>query len=363
MLPLLAFACFFSVVFGLSIRQIQMEQQQPATAAFPPTRQTQQHTHDPTIIRVGAEYYLYSVGQHIFIYTAPSMAGPWEKIGSLLDANSVINKGDRAVPWAPSVIAVGETFYCFYSVSRAGCRDSAIGVATSASPGPGNWRDHGVVVQSATGEGSDLYPYNQSNTIDPSVVVLADGQGYLSFGSYWTGIYQVPLTPDLLKPASTAESEVVHLAYEPIALSKPNKNANNICGDPTGPHAIEGAFMSYHGGYYYLWFSHGRCCDLRMDNLPPAGQEYGQHFLSHPRELTSLLDTASVSADPLAREVRLSTKRARTSLTVAGPLSTAPMEMFMPPAAKACFGMATLTSYITTIVRAAVTRALCNEIR
>ncbi|CAL5868061.1 uncharacterized protein PFLUO_LOCUS2284 [Penicillium psychrofluorescens] len=272
MLPLLAFVCFFSVVFGLSIRQIPNEQ--PNTPVFPPTRQTQQHTHDPTIIRVGDVYYLYNVGQHIFIHTAPSMAGPWQKIGSVMDANSMINKGDRAVPWAPSVIAVGETYYCFYSVSRAGCRDSAIGVATSASPGPGDWQDHGVVVQSGTGEDSDLYPYNQSNTIDPSVMVTADGQGYLTFGSYWMGIYQVPLTPDLLRPASTAESDVRHLAYDPIALSKPNANANMVCGDPTGPHAIEGAFISYNRGYYYLWFSHGRCCDLRADKLPPAGQEY-----------------------------------------------------------------------------------------
>lgn len=351
MLPLLAFVCFFSVVFGLSIRQISNEQQ--TTPVFPPTRQTQQHAHDPTIIRVGDEYYLYNVGEHIFIYTAPSMAGPWQKIGSVLDANSMIDKGDRAVPWAPSVIAVGQTYYCFYSVSRAGCRDSAIGVATSASPGPGNWQDHGVVVQSGTGEDSDLYPYNQSNTIDPSVVVAADGQGYLSFGSYWTGIYQVPLTANLLRPASTAESAVRHLAYEPIALSKPNENANMVCGDPTGPHAIEGAFMSYHRDYYYLWFSHGRCCDLQEDKLPPAGQEYVQHSLT-TQILTPTPDTASASAGPPAHEVPLSTKRAQISLTAAGPSSTALMEMFMHPVAKACSVMATLTSYITTIVRALV---------
>lgn len=283
MLPLLGLVCFFSVGLSLSITQRgqTFENGQKlhdlgngqAVSQFPPSRQTNQNTHDPTILRVGDEYYLYQVGEHILIYTAPSMVGPWKRAGSVLDANSVIPKGDRAAPWAPDVIAVDGTYYCFYSVSKAGCRDSAIGVATSNSPGPGNWHDHGMVIQTGTGNGSDIYPYTKSNAIDPSTLITAEGNAYLTFGSYWNGIFQIPLSNDLLSPASTTEPDARQLAWEPKSLGSPNRMANNICGDPTGPHAIEGAFISYKDGWYYLWYSHGFCCDLKEDNLPPAGSE------------------------------------------------------------------------------------------
>lgn len=252
----------------------QQLQQDDAVVSFPPPRQTNQHTHDPTILRVGDTFYLYNVGQHIFIHTAPSMDGPWKHVGSVLDGNSVIGKGDRAAPWAPTVIAVDGVYYCYYSVSRAGCRDSAVGVATSSTPGPGNWHDHGIIVQTGTGNGSEVAPYTDSNAIDPATMVTPDGQAYLTFGSYWKGIYQIPLASDLISPMSTTEPDSRHLAYEPNAISTPNRKATTLCGDPTGPHAIEGAYTSYHDGFYYLWFSHGNCCNLDIKNLPPAGKEY-----------------------------------------------------------------------------------------
>ncbi|KAJ5160897.1 uncharacterized protein N7482_007901 [Penicillium canariense] len=276
MLILLGLLCLFSVAFSrrLTMREGASFENEDAVVHFPPPRQTGQHTHDPSILRVGDSYYLYHVGEHIFIHTAPSMAGPWRHVGSVLDANSVIPKGDRAVPWAPTVVAVDGTYYCYYSVSKAGCRDSAVGVATSNSPGAGHWHDHGVVVQTGTGNGSDVSPYTVSNAIDPATLVLPDGTAYLTFGSYWTGVYQVPLGKDLISPVSMTHPDARHLAYEPHAMNGPNHNANSICGDPTGAHAIEGAFTSYHNGFYYLWFSHGRCCDLDRGKLPAAGQEY-----------------------------------------------------------------------------------------
>lgn len=276
MLVLLGLLCFLSLTLGLGFNSGQTASildEATALGHFPPPRQTNQHTHDPTILRVGDTFYLYNVGEHIYIHTAPSMAGPWKHVGSVLDANSVIPKGDRAVPWAPDVIEFDGTFYCFYSVSKAGCRDSAIGVATSNSPGPGGWHDHGVVVQTGTGNGSDISPYTDSNAIDPSVLVTPDGQAYLTFGSYWHGIYQVPLGKDMLSPKSTTEPDAAHLAYEPNAISAPARYTTTLCGDPTGPHAIEGAFISWHDGYYYFWFSHGRCCNLNQGKLPEAGQE------------------------------------------------------------------------------------------
>lgn len=285
MLSLLGLVCLFGVALSLSLgphQNLVRDQDQDLDAAslqddevsrFPPPRQTNQHTHDPTILRVGDTYYLYNVGQRIFIHTAPSMAGPWTHVGNLLDGNSVIPKGDRAAPWAPTVIEFDGTYYCYYSVSKAGCRDSAIGVATSNSPGPGHWYDHGAIVQTGTGNGSDVAPYTVSNAIDPSTLITPDGKAYLTFGSYWTGVYQVPLGNDLISPQSTTEPDARHLAYEPKALGPANRYASSLCGDPSGPHALEGAFISYNDGWYYLWFSHGLCCNLEKGKLPKAGTE------------------------------------------------------------------------------------------
>ncbi|KKK14033.1 hypothetical protein P175DRAFT_0503147 [Aspergillus ochraceoroseus IBT 24754] len=243
--------------------------------SYPATHQTDLRIHDPSLLRVGDTYYSYSVGEHIAIHQASSLAGPWEKTGSVLPADSVIPKGDRKAPWAPTTIQVGDRFYCYYAVSNAGCRNSAIGVASSASPGPGGWVDHGLIIQSGKGKGSDEYPLDQSNTIDASVFVADNGQAYLNFGSFWSGIWQIPLGQDLISPGENGRSDVRHLAREPAAVFPARKNANGICGDPSGGHPIEGSYLSYHEPYYYLWFSWGRCCDITdkfLSNFP--GKEY-----------------------------------------------------------------------------------------
>lgn len=51
----------------------------------------------------------------------------------------------------------------------------------------------------------------------------------------------------------------------------------NVCNQDSGVDGIrpaEGSFATYHAPYYYLWFSHGQCCDLNANALPAAGHEY-----------------------------------------------------------------------------------------
>ncbi|KAH2843666.1 hypothetical protein KXV60_000252 [Aspergillus fumigatus] len=242
--------------------------------AFPPTHATDLKIHDPSIIHVDDTYYSYSVGRHIRIHQAPSLDGPWERTGAVLNADSVIPKGDRKAPWAPQTVHHNDTYYCFYAVSNSGCRDSAIGVATSKSPGPGGWTDHGLLVQSGTGKGSDEHPFTSSNTIDPSVFVGEDGHGYLTFGSFWSGIWQVPLDESLLSVAGDTSSEARQLVYMEKAPLPASKHPNPLCREPSGARPIEGSFLSYHEPWYYLWFSYGKCCKFDTKNLPPPGREY-----------------------------------------------------------------------------------------
>ncbi|THC95403.1 hypothetical protein EYZ11_005127 [Aspergillus tanneri] len=215
----------------------------PSLENFAPARGTDLRIHDPNIIKVGNTYYSYSVGEHLVIHQAPGLDGPWKQTDCVLDKDSIIPKGDRKAPWAPTTIEVKGTFYCYYAVSQAGCRDSAIGVATSTSPGPGSWIDRGAIIHSGTGIGSDIYPMDVSNAIDPSVFITTDGRGYLTFGSYWSGIWQIPLSKDLVSIDNGSLAEAHHLAYEPqVILPVRQIQENPLCGDPSGGHPVEGGY-------------------------------------------------------------------------------------------------------------------------
>lgn len=179
-------------------------------------------------------------------------------------------------------------------------------MATSTSPGPGGWEDHGAIAISGRGERGKEYPFDRANAIDVSVVVdytdtqtqtepsegeisleegkKGKGRGYMTFGSFWTGIWQVPLKPNLLHMDKQGEEEkrVKHLAHEPAAIHPPTKKADGLCGDTTGMHPIEGAFISYHEPWWYLWFSWGKCCHFDPEKLPRAGLEYVLLFLLAP---------------------------------------------------------------------------------
>jgi arabinan endo-1,5-alpha-L-arabinosidase len=240
----------------------------PSTAQqnidFPLPLTTNHFARDPSIILYNEYYYLFSTTSQLSYWRASNLSGPWRPAGSVLPRGrgSIIDKGDPRQPWAPTVIEVNNTFYCFYCVSTIDTRNSSIGVATSDSPDDGSassWTDHGAIVNSVSGANADVYPYNDSNAIDPSVIVDPVGgnnQAWLTFGSYWSDIWQVPLSSDLLS---------VENAQSP--------NATNVAFNASFP-AEEASFVSYKAPWYYLWYSKGYCCGLDINELPAAGTEY-----------------------------------------------------------------------------------------
>ena len=74
----------------------------------------------------------------------------------------------------------------------------------------------------------------------------------MNFGSFWHGIYQAPMNSAATKAASSSY---------------------NVAYDPSGTHAIEGAYMYKHGSYYYLFYSAGKCCGFDTSR-PASGEEY-----------------------------------------------------------------------------------------
>jgi arabinan endo-1,5-alpha-L-arabinosidase len=182
-----------------------------------------------------------------------SLSGYWQHAGSVLHGESIIPLPGRNDTWAPDVHKVGDTFQCYYSVSTFGSQSSAIGLATSTRLEAGSWRDHGVVFESSADAGS--IPANITNAIDPNLFVdPVTERPWLTYGSFFGDLWQLPLTPDLTKVAASPAAVQVSI-------------------DPAIPRPEEGSYLSYHAGWYYLRSSHGICCGYAT-SLPAPGAEY-----------------------------------------------------------------------------------------
>lgn len=143
-------------------------------------------------------------------------------------------------------------YYMYYSVSTIGSQNSDIGVATSPSMAVGTWTDHGSIG----------IPSNNAswNRIDPNLFQHdANAPFYLSFGSFWANIWQVPMQNPPLRVAG----EAVHLEQ-------------NL----TPPAPDEGSYQFWYPvngvQYYYLFFSNGICCNTPSSpgGLPSAADAY-----------------------------------------------------------------------------------------
>jgi arabinan endo-1,5-alpha-L-arabinosidase len=193
--------------------------------------------HDPSIIKGGDYYYVFSTGNRIDIRRSQDLSS-WLFRGAVF--NAIPAWGVQEVPgvsniWAPDIFFKDSTFYLYYSLSTFGSNRSRIGLATNATLDPNDpsyqWVDRGKVIESNSG---DNY-----NAIDPNIVMDAQGGLWMSFGSFWSGIKLVELDPMTMKPYPTA----------PLF---------SIAGRGGG--AIEAPFIVYKNGYYHLFVSFDFCC-------------------------------------------------------------------------------------------------------
>jgi arabinan endo-1,5-alpha-L-arabinosidase len=195
--------------------------------------------HDPVIIREGDTWYLFSTG--VSIRRKRSDDGVhWEQMAPVFGLQpdwhlQMVPKNDGNL-WAPDIFYYQGQFYLYYSVSSFGSNTSTIGLATTPTLDPEDpnygWVDEGVVIHSTT--------FDDYNTIDPNVLQDRDGNLWLSFGSFWSGIKLVKLDPETMKPA--AGESLYSIAARP------------------GNTAIEAPFIIERDGYYYLFVSHDFCC-------------------------------------------------------------------------------------------------------
>ena len=149
--------------------------------------------------------------------------------------------------WAPDIEYFNGKYHLYYSVSSWGTIDSAIGLATSPSLANPTWTDQGKVVQSdAVWEAGPNTDTTGFNAIDPSIFVDTDGTAWMTFGSYSSGILVTQLNPATGKRLNTSTLTATVVA-------------NNAPGGGWGS-SLEGASLTKHGSYYYLFVNDGGCC-------------------------------------------------------------------------------------------------------
>ena len=204
--------------------------------------------HDPSIIRQNSTYYVFSTdasssqGGFIPIRCSTDKIA-WTACGYVFTTLPSWISG--AVPqateiWAPDVSYFNSLYHVYYAVSSFGSNVSAIGLVTNTtldSTDPNySWVDQGLILQSS---GSDNF-----NAIDPNILIDASGNVWLTYGSFWTGIYQQQINPATGQIQSG--SATYHLA----------ERASTVANDP-----IEASSLIYENGFYYLFVSWDYCCE------------------------------------------------------------------------------------------------------
>ncbi|MBN1780548.1 arabinan endo-1,5-alpha-L-arabinosidase [bacterium] len=206
--------------------------------------------HDPAMAKEGDTYYLFSSGPGITTYSSGDMK-TWTLEGRIFPDEP--SWARRAAPgfnthiWAPDVLKHDGRFYLYYSVSAFGRNTSAIGLTINRtldrkSPDY-QWVDQGIIVQSVPNR--DLW-----NGIDSTIELDEQGNPWMAFGSWWSGIKLVRLDETWTR---LAEPQEWH------AIAKRDRSVL-VRDTDAGPAAIEGPFLFKKGEYYYLFVSTGLCC-------------------------------------------------------------------------------------------------------
>jgi len=191
--------------------------------------------HDPSIIKEGNSWYVFSTGEGLQVLRSDNGTDFYRVPQIFLSAPSwwktYVPKQEPMDVWAPDVKAYNGKVWLYYSISTFTKNTSAIGLVSASSVGAGNWKDEGVVVST---NGTQNY-----NAIDPELVIDANGDPWLAFGSFWGGLKLTKLDKNTMKPTGSLYS---------IARRTVNDGA------------IEAPSITYRGGYYYLFASIDSCC-------------------------------------------------------------------------------------------------------
>ena len=202
----------------------------------------QLNIHDPsTVIELDGRYYVFWTGQRVRTKFSDNLTN-WTEgprvFGSPPDWTSMSVPGNTGNFWAPDIAYFNNRYHLYYSVSTFGSQESAIGLATNPTLDPSDpayeWTDQGPVIESNVG---DAY-----NTIDPNIIQTSRGEIWMTFGSFWTGIYTRRIDPSTGLPLAPPRGT----SYGPFRLAFNS--------------AIEAPYIHERDGNFYLFVNWGSCC-------------------------------------------------------------------------------------------------------
>ena len=134
-----------------------------------------------------------------------------------------------------------------------------IGVMETSDPASNNWEDKGFVICSSSDKGTnwnrasegDWNAYIKFNAIDPSFIITPEGEHWLIYGSWHSGIAAVQLNPETGKTLAELPKSYGTAAeiapYGKLIFTRTNG------GRWQGAEAPE---IVYHDGYYYLFLAY-----------------------------------------------------------------------------------------------------------
>ncbi len=207
------------------------------------------NVHDPSVEKSGDYYYMYQTdasygnahdGHGHFFYRRSKDLVNWEFMGSTMTnapawvKDSLNSKRAKlGLPmivspsygyWAPCVRKVGTKFRMYYSIvvddpidgsrfdplwrEKSWSERAFIGLAETDDLASNTWVDKGMVVCSepdgvetyTRSSANDWSAYFKFNAIDPSFIVTPQGEHYLIYGSWHSGIAALKLNPTTGKP-------------------------------------------------------------------------------------------------------------------------------------------------------------------
>ncbi len=186
-------------------------------------------SHDPsTMIRnADGRYWIFTTGNGVWTMSSSNANfTDWRAENTVFPAGtwpSWINNyvsGFTGGFWAPDVIKIGSTYYCYYSCAGNGA-PAAIGLATAMNLS-GPWTDRGLIVAG-------------NNAIDPAII--RDGSNmYMTYGNWQSGIDLIQLNATTGLRQGTSRWDLV-------------------------PGEVEAPYLIKNGSYFYLFFQRGLCCN------------------------------------------------------------------------------------------------------
>lgn len=199
--------------------------------------------HDPSIIKEGRFFYLFSTRAGISIRCSSDLI-QWRLCGDVfahLPEWAVKDVPGLRGLWAPDVSYFNGKYHLYYSASTFGSNRSSIGLVTNQTLDPTSdryrWVDQGKVITSS--------PSDDWNAIDPNIVLDEQEQPWLSFGSFWGGIKLRKL--DFATGKLSSQDQTLYaLASRPRTAQLPG--------------AIEAPAIVRKNSYYYLFVSFDFCC-------------------------------------------------------------------------------------------------------